>query len=732
MQATPVHPRTKDIPDEARSGGERGYRPEIQGLRAVAALLVAVYHIWFGRVSGGVDVFFVVSAFLITSSLLRQVDSTGQVRFLEFWGGLARRLLPASMLVLFIVTVASVSWLPRPLWNETIQQVVASALYVQNWQLAYDAVDYLAQGMAASPVQHYWALSIQGQFYLIWPILIALCVALSARLGVPPRRTIAFAFIAVFICSLAFSVYATRVNQTFTYFNTFARLWELSLGAMLALAVGTRLKLGTGARFALGWAGLAGIVACGMIFQVSRAFPGYVALWPTVCAVLIVLAGTSGSRIGADRLLSWKPLVYLGGISYGLYLWHWPVLIFWRWFTHHAPIGLLSGLSVLGIAIALAAVSTRLVENPVRFANRRFDRRRKLAAFVAACSIPVLVTSTAWGAYYLKQKAYDDRAVPLGHLDYPGALAFEKDFQYAGKPNVPLYPGMLAVQDDLPAVYDEGCHRLEPGLQRVNCVYGDVSSSRSIALVGGSHSAHWLPALDLLGRELGWRVVVFTKSNCLFSVETGNVTLGERCEQWNERTLQLLLEHPPAVVVTTSTRGSGRDEHVPPGFLLRWAQLEHAGIKVIAIRDTPWMKFWVPECLEMKGHDSVNCAQPTDAMLARPSPVETLSERPSNVHFVDMSDYFCDETHCHPVIGNVIVYRDDSHITAAYSMTLAPMLLREMHDGLPVGWTGWGRPDPSVSARLRSALPPTTECIVPADRITSERPLAEGLTPTDC
>jgi len=631
-----------------------------------------------------VDVFFVLSAFLVTSTLLRQVDRSGQVNYFEFWGGLARRLLPASMLVLLTVIVASVAWLPRPLWNETIQQVLASALYLENWQLAFDAVDYLAQGMAASPVQHFWALSIQGQFYLIWPLLIALSVALGARLGVPPRRIIAFAFVAVFACSLAYSVHATRVNQTFTYFNTFARLWELSLGAMLALAPGVR--LGKGTRFAFGWMGLAGIVACGLIFQVSRSFPGYVALWPTGCAVLIVLAGTSGSRLGADRLLSWKPLVYLGGISYALYLWHWPVLIFWRWLTHQAQMGLFSGVCVLGIAIALAAISTRLVENPVRSAGKGFGRRRKLAAFVAACAAPVLVTSVAWGAYFVEQKEYDQRAVAAGHPDYPGALAFEEGFQYAGQSDVPLYPGMLAVQDDLPAVYDEGCHRLDPDRQRANCVYGDVKSSRSIALVGGSHSAHWLPALDLLGRELGWRVVVFTKSKCLFSVETGKVALDDRCEQWNERTLQILLEDPPDVLVTTSTRGSGTEEHVPPGFLLRWAELESAGIKVIAIRDTPWMKFWVPECLEMKGRDPMGCAQPTDEMLARPSPVEALSKRPSHVHFVDMSEYFCDETHCPPVVGNVIVYRDDSHITAAYSRTLAPMLLRKISKALPAGW----------------------------------------------
>lgn len=681
----------------ARPTGERSYRPEIQGLRAIAALLVAIYHIWFGRVSGGVDVFFVVSAFLVTSTLLRQVDRFERVRYLEFWGGLARRLLPASMLVLFTVTVASIAWLPRPLWNETIQQVVASAFYVENWQLALDAVDYLAQGMAASPVQHFWALSVQGQFYLIWPLLIGLSVALGARLGVPPRRIIAFAFVAVLACSLAYSVHATRVNQTFTYFNTLARLWEFSLGALLALAPAVR--LGKATRFALGWTGLAGIVACGMIFQVSRSFPGYVALWPTGCAVLIVLAGTSGSRLGADRLLSWKPLVYLGGISYGLYLWHWPVLIFWRWFTHQAQMGLFAGVCVLGIAIALAAISTRLVENPVRSSAKGFTGRRKLAAFVAACAAPVLVTSLAWGAYYFDQKEFDQRAVAAGHPDYPGALAFEEGFQYAGQSDVPIYPGMLAVQDDLPAVYDEGCHRLDPDRQRANCIYGDVNSSRSIALVGGSHSAHWLPALDLLGRELGWRVVVFTKSKCLFSVETEQVALDERCEQWNERTLQILLQDPPAIVVTTSTRGSGPEEHVPSGFLLRWAQLAPAGIKVVAIRDTPWMKFWVPECLEMKEREPMGCAQPTDKMLARLSPVEALSKRPANVHFVDMSEYFCDEMHCHPVVGNVIVYRDDSHITEAYSRTLAPMLLRKMDEVLPDDWTAPGRIDPAAAER---------------------------------
>ena len=211
------------------------YRADIQGLRAVASILVATYHIWFGRVSGGVDVFFVVSAMLITRSLLRQIDTTGRVNFVQFWGGLARRLLPAAMLVLFTVAVASVFWLPRTLWDQTIRQTFTSIFYVQNWQLAFDAVDYLQQGQAASPLQHYWALSTQGQFYLLWPIVLAASVAIATRLGAKRRTIMLCAFAAIFVASFSLSIVETHRNQAFTYFNTFARLWEFCLGAALAV-----------------------------------------------------------------------------------------------------------------------------------------------------------------------------------------------------------------------------------------------------------------------------------------------------------------------------------------------------------------------------------------------------------------------------------------------------------------------------------------------------------------
>jgi peptidoglycan/LPS O-acetylase OafA/YrhL len=576
-----------------------------------------------------------------------------------------------------------VFWLPRTLWDQTIRQTFTSIFYVQNWQLALDAVDYLQEGQAASPLQHYWALSVQGQFYLLWPIVLAASVALAARLGAKHRTIMLGAFAAIFVASFALSIVETQRNQAFTYFNTFARLWEFCLGAVLAVLPNVNLRREV--RVAFGWIGLAGIISCGAIFQVARVFPGYAASWPVGCAMLIMMAGNSGSRFGADRVLGSKPLVYLGGISYALYLWHWPVLVFYRWFTDFT-VGLVAGLGVLGASIALAAISTRLVENPIRFSPIKLGTLRRLAVFVLVGVSPTLLVSAAWAAYYVQQKEYDGRPISVDNPDYPGALVLENGFRYAGQPKVPPYPGTLAVQHDTASIYSDGCYGPEADWERVHCIYGDRESARTLALVGASHSVHWLPALDVIAKKHGWRIVVFTKSNCLFSDSLGEIEQDFYCTEWNERALAILLEDRPQVVFTTATRGLGADEHVPAGFLSRWDRLRTAGIQVIAVRDTPWMQFWVPECLDMKRNDSASCAQVRAKLLADRSPFLDLSNRPANVNFIDMTDYFCDETSCPPVIGNVIVYMDDSHITSTYSRTLVPMLSRKLAGALPSGW----------------------------------------------
>src|SRR5882757_2351370 len=274
------------------------FRPEIEGLRAVAAILVAVFHIWLGRVSGGVDVFFVVSGFLITTALLGHIDRFQKVDFALFWGRLIKRLIPVAYVVLCAVVLASMFLMPKSHWKDTIEQVAAAALYLENWTLAYRSVDYLARHSAVSPVQHFWALSVQGQFYIVWPMLIA-AVALAARRGkVAFRSLLSGVLVAIFAASLAFSVYVTAKNQPFAYFNTLARVWEFSLGALLAIAI-PQLRISAALRILMGWVGLLAILSCGILLQVSRVFPGYAALWPTLAAISIIVAGTTGSRFGA-------------------------------------------------------------------------------------------------------------------------------------------------------------------------------------------------------------------------------------------------------------------------------------------------------------------------------------------------------------------------------------------------------------------------------------------------
>jgi hypothetical protein len=384
--------------------------------------------------------------------------------------------------------------------------------------------------------------------------------------------------------------------------------------------------------------------------------------------------------------------VYLGGISYAIYLWHWPILTYYRWISHQTAwierqnaIGLTEGVGILLLSVLLAAVSTRWVEKPLRSMNLAIGRPWQMVALLVAGLSPVVLSSAAWSGYIVEQKKFDHREIALEDPDYPGARAHDIGFRYAGAPNVPVYPGMLAVRDDLPPIYRDGCYQPDAHWQRKACIYGDRTASRTIALVGGSHSVHWLPALDPIARATGWRIVVYTKSNCLFSEPNNPIAQDKWCLEWNAQALEILLEDRPDVVFTTATRGSGAEEHVPQGFVDRWSRLTRAGIKVVAVRDTPWLTFWVPECVDSMGADSPECGQPRSRMLAPVDPTQRFAGQLERVGFIDMSDYFCDAQLCPPVIGNVLLYTDDSHLTVAYARTLGPVLWRKLAPLLPTG-----------------------------------------------
>ncbi len=660
--------------------GTSAFRPEIEGLRAIAAILVAVFHIWLGRVSGGVDVFFVVSSFLITSGLLGHLERFHKVDFALFWGRLIKRLVPVAFVVLITVVVASIFLMPKSRWKDTIEQVAAAAVYMENWALAFRSVDYLARHEAVSPVQHYWALSVQTQFYLVWPALVAAAAWTARRAGVELRKLLGGLLVLIFGLSLAYSIHLTAKNQPFAYFNTFARAWEFSLGALLALTI-PYLRVPATLRLMMGWAGVLAILSCGVILQVSRVFPGYAALWPTVAAVFVIVAGTSGSRFGVDRLLASRPMVYLGGISYGIYLWHFPILTFCRQYAEPHPITHKAGAVILLASIGLAALSTRFIESRVREPRGSVAPRGRPFAFGAACLAPIVVGLGLWSAWFLHIKHPHPMADALRRLDYPGALARNVEFKYQGRSHVEVVPGPLQVAEDREMLDFPGCENrpeaTEPGLCRV----AGTEQEFTIAVVGGSHSAQWLPALEEIARSAGWQVITYTKSDCPFYF--GRVEAAKEvssCREWNANVLRKVVDLHPDAVFMTSTRydDSTEDEFVPEGYINAWQQLAAANIKVVALRDNPDFEFDVSACVEIHGPDSPHCSLPRRQMLEVPSPTDTLPNRPANVRFIDLSDYFCDRTTCPPVIGNVLIYRHMNHITATYARSLTPVLQNEL------------------------------------------------------
>ncbi len=347
------------------AAGVPGFRPDIQGLRAIAVLLVVAFHLWPEAVTGGfvgVDVFFVISGFLITGHLLQHPPRSAR-DLLDFWGRRIRRILPAALLVLAVTAVATRILVPETRWVADASEIIASALYVENWALAANSVDYLAAAAAPSPVQHYWSLSIEEQFYIVWPVVLLGAYWLARRLPLAPRPVVRLAMLAIIGGSLLISATATANDPASAYFVTQTRVWELALGGFVATLVpfGWSLRstlVGDG----LAWLGVAMICVAGLVFTETTPFPGTAALLPVLGAALVILAAASGRR-SPTRVLAFRPIQHIGDTSYSIYLWHWPLIVLWPY-----AFGQVDPLPILVASLVLAWVTKVLVEDRVRFA----------------------------------------------------------------------------------------------------------------------------------------------------------------------------------------------------------------------------------------------------------------------------------------------------------------------------------------------------------------------------
>lgn len=709
------------------AGGEKaGFRPDIEGLRAIAVSLVLLYHAavpGFGGGYVGVDVFFVLSGFLISGLLLRELEATGGISLPGFYARRLRRLLPAVALLIVVTVIASVAVLPPLRAADVTADGVAASLYASNLRFAFQATDYLQSELAPSPLLHLWSLGVEEQFYLFWPALLLLVAgARSDRV-----RRVGITAGVVVVASFALSLWLTTASAPWAFFSLPSRAWELGIGALLAVGAARLAVLPGPIATAAGWLGLLMIGAAGLVIDTSTPFPGIAALLPTVGTALAMLPGMGGAPVGPARYLGWEPARFLGRISYSLYLWHWPMLVLPTAVAGETlPLPVRVGLMVA--AIPLAYASQRWLEDPIRRGRLVGIVPRRNLALAGALSVAVATTSLGLGFVTTQRLAAatggggsgtEDVALPdLGGLaatptpGLPGSspevsLGASADPTASRSPDatlppppggpVPadLIPSLVAARDDIPTIYDDGCHLSQSAITIADCAFGDQASSTTVVLLGDSHAAQWFPALERLATERSWRLVSLTKSGCTPAwITVWNTNLKRaytECDEWRDAVLARVAAERPALVIVASSHpypsaGSGgplpQDEGqaLAAGLESTLDRLAPLAGAVALVADTPKFDFDPPECLSAHLDDTLACSRPRAEMLDEGWLVtEAAIAAAHGAAFVDPTGWACPTDPCPTVVGRYLVYRDQHHLATPYVIALRDRLA----DALP-------------------------------------------------
>jgi len=663
-------------------GDEREFRADVEGMRAVAVVLVLLYHggvPLFRAGFVGVDVFFVISGFLITGMLVREVADSGRVSLAGFYARRAKRLLPAAALVLVVTAVLVHVLMPRVDRPVFAGDISWAALYAVNWRLADRSVDYLAEDIGVSPVQHYWSLSVEEQFYLVWPLLLLVVAWWVRRSGWSLRTAMAAGLSLVAVPSLAWSIALTRREPSVAFFVTTTRMWELSIGAFLAIAAPTLARLPRRTAAVIAWLGLAAVVASALVYSKHTSWPGAAALLPTLATAAVISGGPAAGRAGPIRLLGTRPMVWVGALSYSLYLWHWPLLIVaaarWR------QLSPLASLAVLAVATVLAWLTYRLVENPIRRAPA-MSRTRWLPLSLGA---GLSLLGLASGVLVAHRSGPAETRRPLG----AAVLADPPRDDPAG---LPVDRVDWFVPDPLDAMADAPTNRCQappPATEPLTCTFGDPRGRTTIALVGSSKALQWVPALDIIGQRRGWRIVTYAKSACAFTdaVIPHEGEPYEACREWGNAVLARLLAEKPDLVIASHgndvalvdgkavDKAQGIDA-MADGLGRTWQALRSAGIAVAALSDTPYpgASLSVYKCVAENRDHLTACTFKRRSNRGGAAAQRKAVAKTPGVHWIDLNDAICPTALCAPVIGNALVYRQGSHITATYSETLAPRL----------------------------------------------------------
>jgi peptidoglycan/LPS O-acetylase OafA/YrhL len=677
--------------------GDRRFRPDVEGLRAVAVLLVVFYHADSPGVTGGfvgVDVFFVISGFVITGVLLRERGGTGHTSIVAFYARRVRRILPAATLTILATVAASYALLGFVAGNGVADDGRWAAVFLANFHFESIGTNYFTATLPPSPLQNFWSLSVEEQFYLVYPTLFLVVASLRGRVSLHVRMAVVLS--AVVAGSFWLSVTQTASAPTAAYFSPFTRAWELALGALVAVGTPWLKRLPITIAATLAWSGLVAIGVAAFTFTSATPYPGSLVAIPVVGAALVIGGGVAEPRRGAERLLGLGPFQWFGKRSYSLYLWHWPILIIAAEQAGRTSLPFRDTIWLLLLAVAVSMASYRLVENPIR--HLRLPPKATVAAGAAVVLATVLALTLA-----ITTETTPDAAVHLPIAPNTDAVLQA----VAAARSIHTVPSILD-----PSLADVGSDYGEDGISRACsasyfqstteklCVLGDVHGRRLLVVYGDSHAGMWLPGFDGLAKTAHMRLLVLSKPGCPAALVTISNPRGvgnpagafTACNEWHTWAVKTINRLAPSMLVVTQESGFTAPGQPQPVFSAsEWAdglnallaKIPNPRIEKVILGNIPQLAGSPPTCLAAHLNQVQACSTPIAQAVVPLDATEYAVARAHGIKYIDPTSWLCSRV-CTAIVGAYDVYLDKFHITAAYATYLQNALAHALFSSTPL------------------------------------------------